>query len=78
MRTKERGICMGKKIDVEFYEKGRLNGEKRIEIKRKDSESEIEFRVVNTFNETSEIVILEEKEALELASQLFRNILDLY
>lgn len=53
-----------------------FNEDKGVYVKRRDNESEVNFEVVNNGRKAS--VFLSEKEALELASNLFRNILDLY
>jgi len=63
-------------IDLEFFAKSFLNGEERLELKRKVGKKELQLNVVSEKG-TAKIEI-EEKEALELASQIFRNVLGLY
>lgn len=66
---------MSKNIDLEFFDKDCPNGERRLSVTRKKSSTDLEFSMIAT----REIrIVLEEKEALELASQIFRNVLGLY
>lgn len=66
---------MSKDIDLEFYAKGSPDGERRLNIKRVHKNDDLEFTITGTREAT---VVLEEKEALEIASQIFRNVLGLY
>lgn len=67
-----------KNIDLEFYDKDFPNGDRRLNIER---ETSYERNLKLTMRREDGVCIsmrLEEKEALELASQLFRGILGLY
>lgn len=66
---------MAKDIDLEFYDKEYPNGERRLNIKRACKDDDLEFTMTGIREAT---IVLDEKEALELASQIFRNILGLY
>lgn len=62
-------------FDLFFGEIGDLNEDKGLSVRRKLDTEEIEFRVKNNSELTS--CVLDKRESLELASLLFRYILDL-
>lgn len=67
---------LGKKIDIEIFAVNELNGDKRLNLDKKPEESNITVTAHN-FGEEIEFQI-DKKEALELASHIFRQVLGLY
>lgn len=65
---------MYKDVDLEFYDKGCPSGERRLNIERVNKNDDLKLTMTGTREVT---IILEEKEALELASHIFRSVLDL-
>lgn len=66
---------MNKKYELEFFEED-TNERNILRITKKYSSDDLEFSISTGLSEVS--INLTEKEALELASQIFRNVLDLY
>ncbi|WP_429969142.1 hypothetical protein [Enterococcus sp. AZ136] len=63
-------------VDIEIFAADDPDGNKRLNLLKKPDSSHITFTAHN--NEQQITFQVERKEALELASHLFRQILDLY
>lgn len=67
---------MSKSVNIEIFDVNDLNGDRRLNLHRKEENENIEVSV-RRFDKELKIEI-EEKEALELASHIFRQVLGLY
>lgn len=66
---------MDKKYELEFFEEN-TNERNKLQITKKYSSDDLEFSISTGVREVS--IKITEKEALEIASQIFRNVLGLY
>lgn len=67
---------LDKKVDIEIFSVNDPNGDRRLNLSKESGESNITV-TAHDFNKQIEFQI-DKKEALELASHIFRQVLGLY